>query len=449
MGWGGGRPCRRRAQHGAAASGVSARAPTSICVQQLLAGTRVCLGAMAARPGSEEVSERDAERALGGAGDDDAVGEDRDAAEDCSLAGSLVIHQEENGNDAVAGHMPADSKAASGGDFEATRYRLGFKEWVNARTRFLETPEAGEWLGECWGTMLIVVFGVGVVNAGLSGAQSGIWQVAVVWALGVALAVYTTAHVSGAHLNPAITLAFAAFRDFPPHKVPRYIAAQMAGGIIGGCLNLGIFQGVRDVFERAGGITRGAPQSVLTAAAFGEYFPNPYLYGPYSDVNTLPQSAANEVIYPGTALLVEAWGTFLLAFVVFAVTDPKNKAVGESKALAPLLIGFVVGVNLSLYAPITQAGWNPARDLGPRIVAAFAGWQSVALPGPRNGFWVYIVGPVLGALCGGGLYDCVLSRSLYPNDDGGGHHAKDATASRETTLDEGGQLAKQDGVAAS
>ena len=194
------------------------------------------------------------------------------------------------------------------------------------------------------------------------------------------------------------------------------------------------------MFERANGITRGAPQSVLTAAAFGEYFPNPFLFG-LTATSPAASSDANEVIYPGTAF---SWrrGDLLLAFVVFAVTDPKNKAVGESKALAPLLIGFVVGVNLSLYAPITQAGWNPARDLGPRIVAAFAGWQSVALPGPRNGFWVYIIGPILGALCGAGFYDCVLSRSLYPNDSDVGDRTKDDATTHAALDDEKSKVAK-------
>ena len=81
------------------------------------------------------------------------------------------------------------------------------------------------------------------------------------------------------------------------------------------------------------------------------------------------------------------------------------------------MIGALVGVNLSLYAPITQAGWNPARDFGPRIVAALAGWGEVAIPGTRNGFWVYILAPVVGAVFGGALYDLVLGRSLGNEDD--------------------------------
>ena len=66
----------------------------------------------------------------------------------------------------------------------------------------------------------------------------------------------------------------------------------------------------------------------------------------------------------------------------------------------PLAIGAAVGALLALYAPITQAGWNPARDFGPRLVAACSGWRHVAIPGPRNGFWIYIVGPLIGGPIG-------------------------------------------------
>ena len=88
----------------------------------------------------------------------------------------------------------------------------------------------------------------------------------------------------------------------------------------------------------------------------------------------------------------------------------QNDALGREKAAAPLLIGFTVAVLISLYAPLTQAGWNPARDFGPRVVAAISGWGSVAIPGPRNGFWVYIVGPCVGAPVGGLVYQRLFAR---------------------------------------
>ena len=82
----------------------------------------------------------------------------------------------------------------------------------------------------------------------------------------------------------------------------------------------------------------------------------------------------------------------------------------RDKVAVPALIGATVSVLVSLYAPLTQAGMNPARDLGPRVFAAMAGWGTVALPGPRGGFWVYVVGPIVGALVGAALYDLVVSK---------------------------------------
>ena len=107
--------------------------------------------------------------------------------------------------------------------------------------------------------------------------------------------------------------------------------------------------------------------------------------------------------------MVEAWGTFILTFVIFSLTNSRNNVLGSTtRPGAPCLIGATVAVLVALYAPITQAGLNPARDLGPRLVAAMAGWGKVAFPGPRNGFWVYIVGPFLGAPCGAFLAEKVL-----------------------------------------
>src|SRR5690606_34060147 len=92
--------------------------------------------------------------------------------------------------------------------------------------------------------------------------------------------------------------------------------------------------------------------------------------------------------------------------------EPRNRT--RVRLLAPFFIGFTVAVLISLFAPVTQAGWNPARDFGPRIVAFLAGWEEVAIPGPRNGFWVYIVGPLIGGPLGGALYTRLIRPSL-PN----------------------------------
>ncbi|MGH2541653.1 MAG: aquaporin, partial [Ardenticatenaceae bacterium] len=80
----------------------------------------------------------------------------------------------------------------------------------------------------------------------------------------------------------------------------------------------------------------------------------------------------------------------------------------------PFLIGFTVSVLISLFAPLTQAGWNPARDFGPRIIAFFAGWGDIAIPAPSNGFWVYIVGPLVGGPVGAAVHELLLADRIRP-----------------------------------
>mmetsp|Transcript_82581 Transcript_82581/g.230267 ORF Transcript_82581/g.230267 Transcript_82581/m.230267 type:complete len:361 (+) Transcript_82581:136-1218(+) len=268
-------------------------------------------------------------------------------------------------------------------------------------------------LAEAIGTGMIVLFGCGSVCSTLSGAYSGIWQVAIVWGFGVALAIYSTAEASGAHLNPAITLAFTLVRPqahgMTVVKALLYVAAQFAGAILCAAINLGVFGSTIAAFERKIECVRGDPCSIKSALAFGEYFPNPGLSvewgdGPYTQDDVSP-------LY---ACAVEAWGTFILAFVIFGITHSRNTVLeaGGGRPGVPFMIGATVAVLLALYAPITQAGWNPARDFGPRIVAAMAGWGSVAIPGPRNGFWIYIVGPCIGGPLGAALAELILWRPM-------------------------------------
>jgi len=263
---------------------------------------------------------------------------------------------------------------------------------------------------EAIGTAMIVLIGCGSVCSTLSDAYQGIWQVAIVWGFGVALAIYSTADISGAHLNPAITLAFYLVRPgahgMTVKKSLLYVAAQFAGAIFAACLNLAIFSDTIEAFERRNEIVRGEPKSILSALAFGEYFPNPGLAKRYGGSHYLVED-----VTVAKALFVEGWGTFLLAFVIFGLTNRYNK-VGLGAGV-PFMIGMTVAVNLALYAPITQAGWNPARDFGPRLVAYFAGWGEVAIPGPRNGFWIYIVGPCFGGPLGAVLAELLLWRR-YP-----------------------------------
>ncbi len=107
----------------------------------------------------------------------------------------------------------------------------------------------------------------------------------------------------------------------------------------------------------------------------------------------------------------EAFGTAVLVFVIFALSDPDNTAA-PAPTLVPFFIGFTVAALIALFAPLTQAGWNPARDFGPRLVALLAGYGSIALPGPHAGFWIYIAGPLLGGPLGGLFYERLVGPCL-------------------------------------
>jgi glycerol uptake facilitator protein len=257
---------------------------------------------------------------------------------------------------------------------------------------------------EALGTFILTFFIIGVVHVSvLIGAGYSLWQVALVCGLGVSLAIYTTGPVSGAHLNPAITLTLAAFRGFSWQKVGPYLLAQVAGAFLAGAAMHGLFAGVITHFETAHHLIHGTPGSVLTAMCYGEYFPNPGMLA------TTPALAG--LTLP-VAMLAEGAGTAVLALVIFISTDERNHARPDSR-LVSLIIGLTVALLIALFAPLTQAGFNPARDFGPRLFAYLAGWGSVAIPGPNGGwFAVYILGPILGALAGGGVYSYLIRPAL-------------------------------------
>jgi MIP family channel proteins len=226
-------------------------------------------------------------------------------------------------------------------------------------------------------------------------------QIALIWGLGVTLAIFSTAAVSGAHLNPAVSLTLAVLRrdKFPTQELPAYVMSQFLGGFLGSVIVFASLGGPLLRQDELRGIKPGDAASVGTAAAFGEYFPNPG--------TDLPA----DYMGPFGAFAVEALGTGILMFMIFAVTDERNPA-RPSPGMAPFFIGMTVTVLISLFAPLTQAGWNPARDFAPRIVAVLAGYGRVAIPGPRGGFWAYLLGPCFGAPIGGLLYDCLIAPGL-------------------------------------
>jgi glycerol uptake facilitator protein len=267
--------------------------------------------------------------------------------------------------------------------------------------------------GEFIGTFILVFFGVGVVNAAVvTGAQVGLWQVAIVWAIGVSLGIYSSAALSGAHINPAITAVAVVFDRMPVSRAVAYVFAQVAGAMAASLVLYAMFAEAVLEFERRHGLLRGGPGSERSAMIFGEYFPNPAVFGTAED--------AWRIVSLPSAFVAEMVGTAMLAFLVSAVTSPRN-AARPPAAVQALFIGLGVAAIISVIAPLTQAGLNPARDFGPRVVSWFMGWGEIAFPGPRGGwFTVYIVAPVVGALVGGGLYRLVtpmLPRSSRPASD--------------------------------
>ena len=264
-------------------------------------------------------------------------------------------------------------------------------------------------IAEVVGTWLMVFVGTSVVAAAvLTGAQAGLWQVAVVWALGVSMAIYLTGAVSGAHLNPAVSLAFALFRprDFPLRMLLPYWFSQMVGAILAGLTVLLLYRSFIRHFEEQHGIERGDPGSQLSTMMFGEYFPNPGMVG--------VDDGALALVTPLGAAAVEAVGTGILVLMIFALVDRRNTSL-PVKYLAPVFIGLTVAMIISMLAPLTMGGWNPARDFGPRLVAFFAGWGEVAIPGPSGGFWAYIVGPLIGGPLGAAVYEFLIRPALPPD----------------------------------
>lgn len=240
-----------------------------------------------------------------------------------------------------------------------------------------------EFAGEALGTFILVLFGCGAVAAGvLFDAHRGLAQVALAWGVGVSLAIYATRHLSCAHLNPAVSLAMVIGGRMPLGKMPLYLAAQFFGATLAALTLYGLFSPSISAFEGAHGILRGTPESVRSAMLFGEYYPNPG----FAAVVSLP-----------LAMGAEALGTFLLVLMVLALTEDCN--VGRPDGtIAPLAIGLTVTSVICLIAPLTQAGLNPARDLGPRLVAWLAGWGDAAFPDRVGGFLhVYVLSPLLGS----------------------------------------------------
>ena len=268
-------------------------------------------------------------------------------------------------------------------------------------------------LAEFTGTFILVFFGCGVVHtATLYGAQAGLWQIAIVWGFAVTFGIYVSGAISGGHLNPAMTLAFAVHRQMPLREVLPYWIGQFAGAFCAAALLFVLFSPTMKEFEKEKGLV---PKSIITARCYGEYYSSPHEASdsPKEKIDWQNNRDWEKPVPMHVAFLGEAFGTFLLAFIVFALIEHRNHA-RPAAHLTPLFIGMTISVLISVIAPLTQAGFNPARDFAPRLFAFFAGWGSTAIPGPNgHGFWiVYIVAPCVGSVLGGFCYDHLIRSSL-------------------------------------
>ncbi|HUG54519.1 MAG TPA: MIP family channel protein [Vicinamibacteria bacterium] len=253
---------------------------------------------------------------------------------------------------------------------------------------------AREAAAEFLGTFVLIVFGTGVVaQVVLSGQSHGQYlSINIAWGVAVTMGVYVAGGVSGAHLNPAVTLAVAVYRGFPWTKVVPYCAAQMAGAFTGAAVT---FLTYRSAFARFDGGMRQVTGAKATAGIFATY--------PQEFVRTVPDGLIDQVV--GTALLIA---------LIFALTDQRNLA--PDGRLAPILFGLavlVIGMSFGF-----NAGYaiNPARDLGPRLFTFVGGWGGEVFRAGGHWWWVPIAGPLIGGLLGGAVYDRLILRN-HPAED--------------------------------
>ncbi|CAM3151583.1 MIP/aquaporin family protein [Saccharomonospora xinjiangensis] len=270
----------------------------------------------------------------------------------------------------------------------------------------LRSSTGGELLAEFLGTAVLILLGTGSVAVALAGLPGsgrqmdafgpGNWLIiAFGWGLAVTFGVYVAGGVSGAHINPAVTLAFAVRRQFPWVKVVPYWIAQVIGAFAGAAVVYWVYADAINAFNAAEGFADRAesvPSFSIFATFPAEYFGGG-VWGPLFD---------------------QIVGTAILVLAIASLIDSRNQAPQSN--FGPWVIGFVVvAIGLSFG---TNAGYaiNPARDFGPRLLAFFAGWGDAALPGNgewfSNYWWIPIAGPLIGGVVGILVYDLFIGQVL-------------------------------------
>lgn len=246
-----------------------------------------------------------------------------------------------------------------------------------------------ELIAEFIGTFIILVFGTGVVamtvlfGSGVPGeiVHGGYTNITVGWGLAVTMGIYVAARISGAHLNPAVSIALALYRDFPWRKVLPYIGAQTAGAFAAAAL---VYWNYRPAFLAFD------PGLEKTAGVFTTFPAFPMV--------------------PFAGLLDQTIGTALLLLMILAITDERNQPPGAN--MSALMVGLVVIAIGMAFGGMHGYAINPARDFGPRLFTVVAGFRNNGLTDGSRVFWVPIVGPILGGILGAAAYDFGVRRFL-------------------------------------
>lgn len=247
----------------------------------------------------------------------------------------------------------------------------------------------GELCAEFAGTMILILFGCAVVAQVVTSADGSAGDhdsIAWAWGLGVTLGVYVAARISGAHLNPAVTLALAVYKGFEWRKVLPYAAAQTAGAFV------------------AALIVRVSYADLIGSFDPGHTIKSQFIF------STLPGNGGDVVSIP-TAFLDQVVGTAILVFVIFALTTAWNNPPLAN--LGPLLVGLLVVAIGMAWGVNAGYAINPARDFGPRIASLITGYGGAM--SDQNGnlyFWLPIVAPLIGGLIGGGLFKFLIEDHL-------------------------------------
>ncbi|XP_069380117.1 aquaporin-9-like isoform X1 [Paralichthys olivaceus] len=230
-----------------------------------------------------------------------------------------------------------------------------------------------EFMAEFLGTFILILFGCGSVAQAVvtRGALGNLLTINMGFSLGVMLAVYVAGGVSGAHVNPAVSLAMMILKRLPPEKFPLYLVAQFLGAFAGASVVYGLYYDALMAYTNGVFVVTGPS---ATAQIFASY----------------PDKSTSVLI--GTAALIVG---------ILAVTDEKNN--GAPKGLQPLAISLII---TAIAVSMGTNGYpiNPARDLSPRVLTALTGWGLDVFSAGGYWFWIPLVGPMVGALLGVAVY---------------------------------------------